>query len=452
MKKYLTILFLFVTIIANCGNWMPLPKDVWYVRPSTGTYGTSDGTSYNNAFDGFADITWANINAGDLLLCYGYFSNEVLTIGSSGSIGNPIKIKGINCTINGAATQLSCIDINNYDYITLENFYLTNATTNGLICKGTATNIIGINIISEFSGNQAFQHLNTAQAVYYNCQGNKNIDDGMSLHDATNVICYNSSFYGNADAFGGIADSRLVGYGITLEANTQTTMNVDAATTDSSAKVILYNSKLILGSGLIDVQNKGYAELWYCDITASTTTVVDVGGASVAAKGYFKSNYCTYHGMAATKGAIVARVGSVVTGRNNVFYGSGVKTGIGVTIINGGTFIGYNNIFSNLAIGVQVLAGGIASSKNSCFYDNTANVTGTLIATDSVITNPNFYSAINKQFWLTTGSSCENTGLNLGATYQMGLKNNSIWTNSINLLNQNSFGAGWEIGAYIYEP
>ena len=28
----------------------------WYVRPSGGSYGTEDGTSYDNAWDGFTNI------------------------------------------------------------------------------------------------------------------------------------------------------------------------------------------------------------------------------------------------------------------------------------------------------------------------------------------------------------------------------------------------------------
>lgn len=47
----------------------------WYVRPAEGTYGTSDGTSYANAFDGFADVAWGvgQVNTGDTLKVCGAF-------------------------------------------------------------------------------------------------------------------------------------------------------------------------------------------------------------------------------------------------------------------------------------------------------------------------------------------------------------------------------------------
>ena len=67
--------------------WMPLillaliPRITfgadWYARPYNGPtgYGTSDGTSYKNAFNGIdtvRSIKWANINPGDTLYVCGF--------------------------------------------------------------------------------------------------------------------------------------------------------------------------------------------------------------------------------------------------------------------------------------------------------------------------------------------------------------------------------------------
>jgi hypothetical protein len=40
--------------------------------------------------------------------------------------------------------------------------------------------------------------------------------------------------------------------------------------------------------------------------------------------------------------------------------------------------------------------------------------------------------------------------VNLGSTYQLGLSPVSTWPSSVSTLNQNSNGAGWEIGAYVF--
>lgn len=52
----------------------------WYVRPSTGEYGSEDGSSYADAFDGFADhnAACASINDGDTVKIDGTFSGEQL--------------------------------------------------------------------------------------------------------------------------------------------------------------------------------------------------------------------------------------------------------------------------------------------------------------------------------------------------------------------------------------
>jgi hypothetical protein len=43
-----------------------------------------------------------------------------------------------------------------------------------------------------------------------------------------------------------------------------------------------------------------------------------------------------------------------------------------------------------------------------------------------------------------------NSGMNLGATYQMGLAPAASWPGGVSLANQNSAGSAWEIGAYVY--
>ena len=52
----------------------------WYVRPSGGTYGDEDGTSYANAWDGFSNITWGvgGVVVGDTLYLDGTFYEQLM--------------------------------------------------------------------------------------------------------------------------------------------------------------------------------------------------------------------------------------------------------------------------------------------------------------------------------------------------------------------------------------
>jgi hypothetical protein len=65
----------------------------WFVRPNGGAYGTENGTSWTNAFDGFADIAWASIAAGDTIWVAGGDYTGDLNLGASGNSSNPIKIR-----------------------------------------------------------------------------------------------------------------------------------------------------------------------------------------------------------------------------------------------------------------------------------------------------------------------------------------------------------------------
>jgi hypothetical protein len=65
----------------------------FYVRPNGGAYGTETGGDWTNAFDGFSDINWAGVSAGDTIWVSGGTYTQSLTPAASGSSGNPIAIR-----------------------------------------------------------------------------------------------------------------------------------------------------------------------------------------------------------------------------------------------------------------------------------------------------------------------------------------------------------------------
>ena len=64
--------------------------------------------------------------------------------------------------------------------------------------------------------------------------------------------------------------------------------------------------------------------------------------------------------------------------------------------------------------------------------------------------DPQFVNASAAQFWLQSGSPAIDAGTNLGSPYNIGLLPASSWPNSVLTGDQNSYGTGWEIGAYIF--
>lgn len=211
------------------------------------------------------------------------------------------------------------------------------------------------------------------------------------------------------------------------------------STRDTSCRIIL--NKCIIGDYMY--LDECYFEMNYCKITSTDNQhIIDSYNQS-----QLSINYSIFTTIPNTKSAITARAGALANVRNSVMYGIGTKQGSGIVCL--GTANSTNNIFSNCATGFN-RAGGTATSTNDCFYSNTANTAGTITISNQITTNPNFVIA-GTDFSLAVGSSCIDAGANLGEVYQLGLKNNSIWTNSINLLNQNNY-ENWEIGAYVYEP
>jgi hypothetical protein len=85
-------------------------------------------------------------------------------------------------------------------------------------------------------------------------------------------------------------------------------------------------------------------------------------------------------------------------------------------------------------------------------WESAAGNCGTPGCSHSVQADPQFASAAASQFWLGSGSPAIDAGLNLGSPYNIALMPGSTWPNSVVTGDQNAYGSGWEIGAFIYVP
>jgi hypothetical protein len=70
----------------------------------------------------------------------------------------------------------------------------------------------------------------------------------------------------------------------------------------------------------------------------------------------------------------------------------------------------------------------------------------------SITSNPTLANGPGANFSLLAGSPAIDVGVNLGSTYQMELGPSTAWPSGVSLLNENSYGAGWEIGAFVFVP
>jgi hypothetical protein len=75
---------------------------------------------------------------------------------------------------------------------------------------------------------------------------------------------------------------------------------------------------------------------------------------------------------------------------------------------------------------------------------------GSVGCSHSKESDPLFISTSTNNFALSSSSPTIDAGLNLGSSYEWGLDPASTWPSNIILDNQNSYGSGWDIGAYVY--
>ncbi len=205
----------------------------------------------------------------------------------------------------------------------------------------------------------------------------------------------------------------------------------------------------------VDVGSGGNSGL----TTGATLTfwgnVLDISAASSSATG-------------GTGFLLTGSVGSIIYG--NSVYGPGVSNAVVQQTSNSTGTLVKNNIF---------YTGGYASvdatSETSSAYDyNDYYLSGsgtpfswggtaysfanwkTTSGQDahSLNSNPAWTNAAaissGGNYSLVKGSPAIDVGANLGTTYQMTLSPSAVWPASVLQLNQNSLGAGWEIGAYAF--
>jgi hypothetical protein len=114
---------------------------------------------------------------------------------------------------------------------------------------------------------------------------------------------------------------------------------------------------------------------------------------------------------------------------------------------------GSGNVYTYNGLGAQAsnfIAWGGTSYSTYSTWETAAGNCGTTGCSHSVQADPQFVNASAGQFWLGPTSPAIDAGTNLGNPYSIGLLPASSWPYSVLTGDQNSYGTGWEAGAYIF--
>jgi hypothetical protein len=214
----------------------------------------------------------------------------------------------------------------------------------------------------------------------------------------------------------------------------------------------------------------------YCSVYSNV--IVNCGTSAVNGDSYFDSFGIKFD-CRSTPGENLKTSDNVIV--NNTIYGG--RNGIMGLCYNGdaNSEISRNTVKNNIAVGqtfrrLQILNGadnttysGCANSGNTyeynCFGTEATNFirygsnrstyaafdSAYGAATHSVTSDPKLSDPSNGDCTLQSDSPCINAGVDLGASYKYGLMHDSTWPAAVVLGDQGAHGAGWEIGAYIYE-
>jgi hypothetical protein len=149
----------------------------WYVRPSGGSYGSENGTSYANAWDGFTNINWASISADDTLYICGAHTTEVLTIGADGTLINQLTVSG-GCSGDAGSISNSnppITPIATRKYIDLKDISLSSNSSSRVLTVGsngtdltptTKVRLFNVSINGAGGGSTCLRYISTDGIIY----------------------------------------------------------------------------------------------------------------------------------------------------------------------------------------------------------------------------------------------------------------------------------------------
>ncbi len=191
----------------------------------------------------------------------------------------------------------------------------------------------------------------------------------------------------------------------------------------------------------------GQIALWDDLIDCSQCYLSASGGAAYYAYGADAGSLVydnTIYAPLMTNAAISLQ--STTTGtlvKNNIVYAGGYALVDATSETS--TAFDYNDYFS--ASGTPFSWGGTAYTLSG--WQGASSQDAHSFSADPGLVNASALTTTGNYSLLAISPAID-AGVNLGATYQNALAATSSWPAGVSLLNQNSAGSGWEIGAYVF--
>jgi hypothetical protein len=352
------------------------------------------------------------------------------------------RAKSFGFSLSGTTGVIieNCASSYNYDY----GFEL-NGSTNMLL-EDSSSFYNGASGV-DFEGGETSGFLITGNVIHHNCQlnidANQQYCGGIRGGSSTSATAWSGTISNNliySQASGG------AGVGI----------HIDTNPTSASVVTVEYNELHDnYGSGIkLEALSNGIVQynVSYNNAGAATSAGVEIYR-SYYNRIFNNTVWGNSEGLRSYgDGTGLHQVGNVF--QNNISVNS---SGPNLAAAYGGSNDGVNgsgniykyNCFGPAASDFIYLGGGVYESTYAAWETSSGNC-GTVGCSYSVQADPQFVNAAKVNFALSSTSPAINAGTNLGSPYNIGLMPGSTWPNSVVTGDQNAYGSGWEIGAFIY--
>ena len=350
----------------------------YYVRPVGGDYGDEDGSSYANAWDGFADIVWESLGAGKVLYICGTH-NELLAVGASGSEAAHLVFRGDYTgdagVIDGTDSIATTVAVSSKNYTEWRNLTILQATISCINFEGGTHWMY--DCITSDSGDQNVEVNTSANVTLVRHETYNALDDGISMHSSAVVNVVDSKIHNNA---------------MGIQSSGGSSLSITGGEIYSNGYDISTNCPTMISRTYINVTGLSFAgTISYCLIDAKDV----VAAYSIISGGTKTINNCTIVG--------------INTGR--------------ITVPNGATLTINNSIIYDLNLLAYVPGDGVLNINNSCLYSTT--LIGVDSNIDPIAGDPKFVNFAGNDFTLAADSPCRGVGIT-GLGYTTDYAGNSV--------------------------
>jgi hypothetical protein len=367
------------------------------------------------------------------------------------------------------------------NYITFTSLHAQHAQSDGFSLGGDY--LVGNGLISDYnyydgiSGGGASWTIqnstvsyNGADGIFFTNSNNFLISANVVHHNCQLGIDSNANYTGGQDSSAGIRfglyqlGSGTVEYNVAYSqaqggVDSGAGINLDTNASSGSYVVIQYNETYNnYGAGIrLDLANNAVVayNLSYNNLNNNDTAGIHV---AYTANGNFIYNNTMYGNVLGLdiEGNAAGSPGEITGNlfKNNISVGNSEIPfrarwgGENDGTLGSGNVYTYND-FGPAAASFIEWGNAVYYSTYASWESATGNC-GTPGCSHSVQADPKFVNASAAQFWLASPSPAIDAGANLGSPYNIGLLPGSSWPNLVLTGDQNSYGTGWEIGAYIF--